>query len=518
MTIGRCVAAVVVFSGFLMLSCGPGADVGAGSELGTNSSADTQYFVGSVDFLSIGPQSEIVQYQASRAVPNEVSFWINNIHSLFPNQPEWEQMQVQAWVQNPPLPAGSCSGHDTVFTAYITPDQARTLYNNFWSSNPTNYNFQFICNRSTGELTSVLLSSFPVDGVTAPGATHIGEYCAAPYAPGFIGTMGLYRRPGTSDPLISSCSLFEVTDAFQSSTTGTLMVDGPEGLSDTGHAMWPGTSPSVAALDGGIIEVAYQAAGNGELSTLGHGHLGLGMMRGTSPALMAIPGGFDIAFQANTGELWTYQHGRFALGMMDWTSPSIAQTPNGTTVVAFQANTGHLWTTDHFDFGGWGQMASGTSPSISAVTTTVLGDPAPSYTYLVAFASALTPGQIGVADSNGIISFVSGQISVGTSPSIAHGQDGRYVVAYNNTNGHLGLTGDGQPGDTGLAIRAGTSPYVVRNLGFANVYTVEFQGPDGSLWRTQTISGGGTTTAEWVREHVFHMQLHLAANTSPSCY
>ena len=77
------------------------------------------------------------------------------------------------------------------------------------------------------------------------------------------------------------------------------------------------------------------------------GDMSLGMMAGTSPSIIALPGGgWEAAFQANTGHLWvvgTDNRGDMGLGMMNGTSPSIAALPGGGWEAAFQANTGNLW-------------------------------------------------------------------------------------------------------------------------------------------------------------------------------
>src|SRR5436309_9477363 len=88
-------------------------------------------------------------------------------------------------------------------------------------------------------------------------------------------------------------------------------------------------------------EVAFQA-NTGNLWTVvadNHGDWGLGMMAGTSPTIVALPGGgYEVAFQANTGNLWTVgadNHGDWELGMMAGTSPTIVALPSGGYEVAF---------------------------------------------------------------------------------------------------------------------------------------------------------------------------------------
>ena len=55
------------------------------------------------------------------------------------------------------------------------------------------------------------------------------------------------------------------------------------------------------------------------------------MMSGTNPSITALTGGgFEVAFQANTTSLWTVGDGGdkdWGLGMMKGTSPAIAPCP-----------------------------------------------------------------------------------------------------------------------------------------------------------------------------------------------
>ncbi|MGW4731673.1 hypothetical protein ACWEQC_21325 [Streptomyces shenzhenensis] len=105
--------------------------------------------------------------------------------------------------------------------------------------------------------------------------------------------------------------------------------------------------------------------------TSGTADWGLGMMKGTSPAITSVKGGYQMAFQANNGILWTtgtlgtYNTG---LGMAPGTSPSIQYFLYSGALVAFQANNGTLWTAKAS--GGEARdlglgMAPGTSPHIT---------------------------------------------------------------------------------------------------------------------------------------------------------
>ena len=74
--------------------------------------------------------------------------------------------------------------------------------------------------------------------------------------------------------------------------------------------------------------IAFQAnTGNlWAVGAAGSGDLKLGMMKGTSPSIAAVSGGYEIAFQANTGNLWAVGaagSGDLKLGMMAGSSPTI---------------------------------------------------------------------------------------------------------------------------------------------------------------------------------------------------
>lgn len=75
-------------------------------------------------------------------------------------------------------------------------------------------------------------------------------------------------------------------------------------------------------------------------------------------------GGFGIVFQANTGNLWiTGAPGTrdLGLGMMRGTSPAIAG--GSTWKFVFQANTGHLWAVGAGGTGDLGLGTAGSSPT-----------------------------------------------------------------------------------------------------------------------------------------------------------
>ncbi len=202
--------------------------------------------------------------------------------------------------------------------------------------------------------------------------------------------------------------------AFQANTTS-LWTVGSAGNKDWGLGMMQGTSPSIAALEGGGFVAVFQAntgnlwtGGDGRRQGLGPRHderheperhgaarrrlrdrlpgqhrqpvdrrhrgehrLEARMMAGTSPSITALAdGSFEVAFQANTTNLWTVGGGGntdWKLGMMAGTSPSITALGYGFQV-AFQANTTSLWTVGIGGDKDWALgMMPGTSPSITAL-------------------------------------------------------------------------------------------------------------------------------------------------------
>ena len=132
--------------------------------------------------------------------------------------------------------------------------------------------------------------------------------------------------------------------------------------------MMPGTSPAIASCKNGSYSVAAQAS-NGHLWTLGRGDTGLAMMPGTSPSIACSSAAW-VAFQGSDGHLWTTSNapGGPTTGpgpaLMPGTSPSITQGINGYTTV-FHSSNGHLWAVGANGVGDTGvDMAPGTSPTI----------------------------------------------------------------------------------------------------------------------------------------------------------
>jgi hypothetical protein len=260
--------------------------------------------------------------------------------------------------------------------------------------------------------------------------------------------------------------------------------------------MLKGTSPGVAALPGGGYEAAFQA-NNGALfvysSVTGAGtSTGLGMEKGTSPAIAALPGGgYVVAFQANSGnDLWVYSSVTGVgvntnQGMLAGTSPSIAALPGGGYVVAFQNNIDHLsvWSSTGAGVNTALGMLAGTSPSIAALSGggyEVAFDASNSNLWLYSSAS-----EKGSTQALGM--------SAGTSPSIAALSGGGYEVAFHANDSNLWLySSASEKGSTqALGMLAGASPSIAAASGGG--FEVAFEASNARLWLYSSSTGQGST-------------------------
>jgi Ca2+-binding RTX toxin-like protein len=282
-------------------------------------------------------------------------------------------------------------------------------------------------------------------------------------------------------------------------SNGNLWISDPwTGVKDLTAGMAPGTSPSINNWG----EIAFQA-NTGTLQTNKTGDLRLGMMPGTSPSIdddcCALTGkGGQIVFQANTGDLWQVagesNNNSWNLGMMAGTSPSIGhETANTGTLdnyVAFQPNTSDLWNlTFPTDTGG--VMAAGTSPSINDSGNVAFQGSNGS----LWLQTRDDEGHAKVQDQNaGMAAGTSPSTGLRTSPSI----NDYGVIAFHANNGHLWVTSD-NPSDTGQIMAPYTSPSI-------DAYgNVAFQGSNGNLWIWDGSGGGPTDTG-----------VAMKAGTSPS--
>jgi len=267
---------------------------------------------------------------------------------------------------------------------------------------------------------------------------------------------------GTTSPSIAALNSGGFEIAFQGSNQGYLWLTGKTGQINTKIPMNKTTSPSITGLDyPNGYEAAYQDNSTahylGVYGTWGSGSLGYGMKAGTNPSIAALPGGgWMVAFQANTGYLWVVGTGGVfnqVAPMAPNTSPSIASRPNGTWQVAYQGSTNNnLWTYDGslpVDQ-GLGMAPSGSSsPSIAAV---------PTGGYEMAFRA--NTGYLWVTGDLGRIQTPYG-IASNTSPSIAVYNDNSYEVAFTaNQSNHLWFFGSSVIQDTGGAMKPGSSPSI----------------------------------------------------------
>jgi len=172
------------------------------------------------------------------------------------------------------------------------------------------------------------------------------------------GSLGVQLAPGTS-PSMTGLADNQYAVAFESSRDE-LGIATPEGVTDLGYRMKPGTSPSIAAVGVGYV-IAFQSS-NDRLWTvddtglpslpLGLTYLGEHVAPHTSPAVAALGSGYEIAISGATNTVWTISDTpstRFHPTSTDLdlriradTSPSISAW--GTWYeIAFQSNRGRLW-------------------------------------------------------------------------------------------------------------------------------------------------------------------------------
>ena len=313
-------------------------------------------------------------------------------------------------------------------------------------------------------------------------------------------TVSVPAEMDRGDLLVSYATLWQA--AFQANT-GDLWISGNEANPGDMHlGMMKGTSPSITAIPGVGWQAAFQA-NTGNLWVVGtdpRGDMQLGMMKGTSPSITALtPLGrqplWQAAFQANTGNLWvvgTDPRGDMQLGMMAGTSPSITAppVPGGGWEVAFQANTGNLWVvgTDPRGDMQLGMMA-GTSPSITALS---------GGGWEVAFQA--NTGNLWVVGTDPRGDLQLGMMA-GTSPSITALSGGGWEVAFQANTGNLWVVGTDPRGDLQLGMMAGTSPSITALSGGG--WEVAFQANTGNLWVVGDDDRGD-------------MKLGMMAGTSPS--
>ncbi len=237
----------------------------------------------------------------------------------------------------------------------------------------------------------------------------------------------------------------------------------------------PGTSPAVASDGAGGWKIAFHGA-NGHLWTNTSGpadvftDTGAAMAYGSSPALAWLPGagGYEIAFAGADNLLWrafpdtNFFHVGAGLGVAPGTSPAIATDGAGGWKIAFHAQGDHLWT-------------------VSAPNT------------------ATDTGAVMAAGSNPALAWLPG---AGGYEIAFVGPDQTLWRAFPDTNWfHAGF----EYGVT-FGVAPGTSPSVASDG--ANGWSIAFHGSNGDLWSDTFTSAGADNFAD--------SGTQLAAGTSPT--
>jgi hypothetical protein len=287
--------------------------------------------------------------------------------------------------------------------------------------------------------------------------------------------------------------------AFQGNKA-TLCEWGKPWTGDTKLGVAPGTSPSIAALDGGGQQVAFQANGTHYLYVTGpaeNRQTNYLMKSNASPSIAGlVGGGYLAAVEGIDNHLWIY--GTVPIGqtvdvLAPNTNPSIAGTTDGGYEVAVQGTDNNLWLYGTQFSGPMNvAMQPGTSPSITALT---------GGGYEVAIQGQ--DGHLGLYGTLpiGKTTYV---MKSSNSPSIAGLIDGGYEVAVQGQDNQLWLYGTRSSSVTPYVMRSGTNASIV---GLADGgYEVAIQGNEtgtGHMWVYGTAANGDT--GNW-----------MLAGTSPS--
>ena len=300
------------------------------------------------------------------------------------------------------------------------------------------------------------------------------------------------QKAATSDQALSPS-----TSAVSYQKKGGGLSDiGPDYNGTTSGTMMPGTSSSIAEMDGGNYREAYQGKdGYLWLNYFGLANQYLGMDNASSPSITGlIGGGYQVAFQANTHDLYvagTAGTGDQGYGMMPGTSPSIAAMPGGSWLAAMQANVGYLWIVGPGIVLPWvAQMAPNTNPSIATRSDG---------TWQVAFQGL--DSYLRTYDSQSGVTNTWYGMAPNTSPSVSAVPSGGYEIAFQANTGSLWITGPLGAGDVGLGMMAGTSPSITALPGGG--WEATFQANTGNLWVTGSQLTNDTSYA-------------MAPKTSPS--
>jgi hypothetical protein len=206
------------------------------------------------------------------------------------------------------------------------------------------------------------------------------------------------------------------------------------------------------------------------------------MMDGTSPSIAQLNNGsYEIAFQANSGWLWTVGADGWnnsKLGIDPPSSPSIAGAPGGGYEATFSSyGPDALW-----DYGSAGTndfndaMEPGTSPSIAALSS---GGYELAYT-----TSADKLGHMG-ADGTAVDDY---GLWPGTSPNIARQPNGGFEIAFKAYgSGDLWVVGSAANLDTGIVTAPNTSPSIAELS--SGSYEVAYHGVNGDVWTYSPSTG-----------------------------
>jgi hypothetical protein len=253
--------------------------------------------------------------------------------------------------------------------------------------------------------------------------------------------------PGTSpsiSPGTGQTTVLSGTVVFQGSNGDLWAAAAGSGAGrDHGLPMAPGTGATISTDS---ARIAFQGSDGFLWLTDGRSpsNTGLAMAPGTTPSIASAS---QVAFQGADGFLWTTRGGRTSLAMAPGTSPASSQ--DG--VIAFQGANGNLWiirvggATDDTGFA----MAPGTSPNMSTMSkdwnlTRIAFQGANGNLW----STAASPNRLG--KDWGL------PMMPGTNPNVSSDAE---ELAYHGSDGHLNTIGtNDNRRDLGFILAAGTSP------------------------------------------------------------
>jgi hypothetical protein len=266
-------------------------------------------------------------------------------------------------------------------------------------------------------------------------------------------------------PAVQAAAPPDAVITYESPTTRqwTLDADGPH---LTPSAMEPGTSPAVARLFPGGVEMAFVASsgllwqvdpgGNGRSSGTG-----LPVAGGTSPSIAAgADPDWEIAFQGGDGHLWTVDSGgrqfQSPFTMAPGSSPVVVYSFATRFEVFFAGLDGRLYQMDQFDNAsqvpGAPGVAADTSPAAAVDPS---DDVQVTYQADDTRQVVLDPGRVPVETPSAL--------EPGTSPAITALPGGGFEMAFVASDQFLWQVspqGSGQRAGNGLMAAPGTSPAI----------------------------------------------------------